>query len=448
MDMFGSTIKECGSRRLGSARRAATLAVAAFSLAAATALAQACVGTPAGAVYWLGGERTYDDLAGYHNATLVGPGIGFTAGMVGDAIHFGGNLEDRFYTDTTYAEERTLRTAFTIELWARPTAASVGCPESNSGTCAEGEPWAVFPEHGANSAPPGEENLAAGIGVAIATDGICVGEHTANLFPCLARIDMPLTDWTHVAVVVEDKTPRIFVNGSLVHTGTTSDKDFVFASWTVLGSVDIQGYGPYAGDIDELTIYDRALDAGEIAALFAAGTGGKCKPECVVERPDDLWQGALVTAHSPLQSDSPDCMFGATGCSPETDSLLFADGLPDGTVHSIEWQTATPVTLGSIALHAYHDAADNTQRAFRHVLIQAREIGGTFATVYDSDVALPYGQGPDGRELLRCPNVRPTHAQEFRAEFVQDGNTTFSGPRIEELDGIVYDLIFRDDFDD
>src|SRR6476661_8465335 len=100
--------------------------------------AQTCIPTPAGAVYWLGGERTYDDLVGYHNATLVGPGIGFATGAVGDGIHFGGGLEDRIYTDTSYAEERALRHGFTIELWARPAATLVSCAESNSGVCAEG----------------------------------------------------------------------------------------------------------------------------------------------------------------------------------------------------------------------------------------------------------------------------------------------------------------------
>jgi hypothetical protein len=424
------------------------LAAAALVLSAGEATAQTCIARPGGAVYWLSGDRNFDDLAGWHNATFVGPGVGYAAdGVVAEAVHFGGALEDRLYTDTSYAEERAVRGAFTIELWARPSSALTPCAEANGGTCAEPEPWAVFPEHGANSAPPGEENAAAGIGVAIGTDGVCVGEHTANLFPCLARVDVPIPGWTHVAVVVEDRTPRIYIDGALAHTGAQSDREFVFASWTVLGSIDIGGYGPYAGDIDELTIYDRALDVAEIGALFATGAGGKCKPSCAVDRDDDLWQHASVGAHSPLHSDSPDCLFGATGCEPEADTLLFGDGLPDGTVHFVEWETAVPVTLGAISLHAFHDAFDDTQRAFRHVLIQARGEGGSMATIYESGIPLPYAQGDDGRQLLRCVSVRPVRSDQFRAEFVQDGESAFSGPRVVELDGLVYDPIFTDDFD-
>jgi hypothetical protein len=38
-------------------------------------------------------------------------------------------------------------------------------------------------------------------------------------------------------------------------------------------------------------------------------------------------------------------------------------------------------------------------------------------------------------------------SSQFRAEFVQDGEGPFSGSRVVELDGLVYDPIFADDFD-
>jgi hypothetical protein len=103
-------------------------------------------------------------------------------------------------------------------------------------------PWAVFPEHGANSAPPGEENLAAGIGVAVGTNGVCAGEHLGEPAAVPVATGCAISGWTHVAVVVENRIPRIYLNGVLAHTGIASDREFVFASWTVLGSVGISGY--------------------------------------------------------------------------------------------------------------------------------------------------------------------------------------------------------------
>jgi len=422
-----------------------------FALAAVAgaAPAQTCVTAPPGAVYWLAAEHNFDDSAGYHNGTDGGSGVTFAAGKVGSAIHLDG-IATRVLPDVTYAEERALRTAFTFEFWAKPTTAMPACSESAEGTCAQQVPWAIFPEHGANSAPPGEENLAAGIGVAVGTNGVCVGQHSASLLACLARYDAPISDWVHVAAVVENKTPRIYVNGALVHVGVASTREFVFASWSVIGDVGIPccgGYGGIAGELDEVTVYDRALGDAEIAALFAAGSDGKCRPACGAERTDDLWQNALVTDHTGLVSNSANGMFGATNVSPEPTSTLFADGQPDGTLHSVTWQTVAPVTLGSLGIAAFQDNANTTQRAFRHVRIQAREVGAQFATIYDSAVPAPYGQGAEQRELLRCPHIRPVHAQEFRAEFEQNGAGSFWGPRVLELDALIHDPIFADDFE-
>jgi len=245
--------------------------------------------------------------------------------------------------------------------------------------------------------------------------------------------------------VVENKTPRIYLNGTLVRTGIASNKEFVFASWSYL---DYSIIGQYVGDLDEITLYDRALDDAEIAALSAAGTAGKCKPACAAERTDDAWQNALVTAHTPLRSSVPGGMFGGTIGSPEPTTTLFEEGQADGTVHAIEWQTAAPITLGSFGIYAFHSPNGDTIRSFRHLRLHAREIGGTFATIFESPIALPYGQGDNAREMFRCPRVRPLHAQQFRAEFVQEGAAgLFSGTRVGELDGVIHDPIFRDDFE-
>lgn len=404
---------------------------------------QTCEPVPPGALAWYPAERHADDRAGFHNGTLSG-GAGYVDGHVGEAFRFDG-VDDALSTDVTSAERRAVRDAFSFELWVRPTQPLGVCAQSNTGNCADSRlPWAIFPSHGHTGAPSGEADLAAGVGVAIGTTGICVGEHSAFLLDCLARFDTSITDWTHIVAVVENRTPRIYVNGVLVHTGVASAKQFVFASWELIGSGST--LGRYAGDLDEVTVYGRALSDLEIAGLASAGASGKCRPACARQRTEDAWQLAQVSSHSGTLSSIPDGMFGATNASPEADSTLFADGQPDGTVHAIEWQTDTPVTLAGFGLLAFHDGNANTQRAFRRVRLQARELGGGFATLYDAPIVLPYE--PAGRELERCVNLRPRLWQEFRAEFTQDGPAGFSGPRVVELDAVgLADAIFRDGFE-
>lgn len=433
---------KAGTRNRTLARRAAVLAMGLW-LVAGVAGAQQPITPPSGAIYWLAGERSFDDRAGFHNGS--GAGTTFITGQVGEGMRFDG-VDDLVAVDVTSGEMRAVRNSFSYEFWARPTGTLPGCAQSNSSNCGgSGLRWAVFPSHGETDAPGEEGGMAAGIGIAIGTNAVCVGEHAPFLVDCLARIDgLALNDWTHIAVVVQDKIPRIYLNGVLAHTGIASAKQFVFASWNIIGSG--LGLGAYAGDLDEVTLYRRALSDIEIADLFLAGTDGKRKPECVVERSDDLWQDALVTANTPLLSTNASGMFGALNASPEPTSTIFQDGQPDGTVHAVEWETASPVTLASMAVFALHDGVDLPNRRFRNLHVQAREIGGSFVTVYNSPILLPYAV--DSRELRRCSNLRPIFAQQFRVEVVQEGTNAFSGPRIMELDGLgLPTRIFRDGYE-
>jgi photosystem II stability/assembly factor-like uncharacterized protein len=42
--------------------------------------------------------------------------------------------------------------------------------------------------------------------------------------------------------------------------------------------------GPYAGGLDEVEIYSRALSTNELNAIYGAGTAGKCKPCCYLNK--------------------------------------------------------------------------------------------------------------------------------------------------------------------
>jgi hypothetical protein len=411
----------------------------ALLLTGGIASAQQCIAPPSGKVLWLPGDGDYDDRAGFYNGS-VGGQVDFVPGMVGEAFAFDHD-DDRVDPQVTPDEQRALENTFTWEFWARPTATMPDCQEAQQGNCANVGPLpvVVFPVHGTF-------DDAAGVGIVVGTNAICVIEHTNFHVPCLLRFDREITGWTHVAVVMQDRTPRLYLDGELVHTGLPSPLQHAFASWSVIGSG--LGFGHYRGDLDEVSLYDRALTDAEIQGVFAAGSAGKCKPACDAERHDDLFEHASVTATSGILSNVPDGLFGAIDVLPEVDSLLFQDNMPDGFSHSIEWHTAAPVTLDHFALSAFAGQQPVFQRAFRDFKLFARDLpNGQFVSVYDSAVRTPYPVvGPDYR-LHRCANLRPRLAQDFRAEFVQHGSGAFFGPRVMELDGFAADLIFANDFE-
>jgi hypothetical protein len=90
--------------------------------------------------------------------------------------------------------------------------------------------------------------------------------------------------WHHVAVTVDrDDTSggTWYVDGSPV--ATPFDPTLRTFSLTNTNPLRIASRsssvsGLFNGCIDEVELFDRELDASEIAAIFAAGTEGKCKP--------------------------------------------------------------------------------------------------------------------------------------------------------------------------
>lgn len=84
--------------------------------------------------------------------------------------------------------------------------------------------------------------------------------------------------WTHVAATWDGETLSLYVDGATAGAAQRSGR---LTSTTVearIGSGEQDGVdvNPMSGFIDELTIYDRALDPTEISAIAASGSTGKC----------------------------------------------------------------------------------------------------------------------------------------------------------------------------
>jgi hypothetical protein len=94
---------------------------------------------------------------------------------------------------------------------------------------------------------------------------------------------IPENQWTHAVLTYDQPTGRttIYVNGIAVVTEMLG----IFQPQTALplymgirppSSRDYTGASPFAGTLDELTLYSRALEPSEVAGLYSAGPQGKC----------------------------------------------------------------------------------------------------------------------------------------------------------------------------
>ncbi|HXC98428.1 MAG TPA: immunoglobulin domain-containing protein [Verrucomicrobiae bacterium] len=171
----------------------------------------------------------------------------------------------------------------------------------------------------------------------------------------------------------------------------------------------------------------------------------------VVPSTGDLWdisQGSVVTGSSEVNqggsnhyvSDIRD-MFGGQFGLFEPGHTLFADGLPAGFVHYVEWQTPGPVSVSSFTLFAAGNGpAANNAREFAQFVLKAKS--SALATNYDLTLYTlvvtnhPYNYLDPGNFAVVATNITAVTAQYFRAEFTQYAALSGSdGPRIIELDG-------------
>jgi hypothetical protein len=88
---------------------------------------------------------------------------------------------------------------------------------------------------------------------------------------------VPLNVWTHLALVWDaDKgTETGYVNGTVVYEASAING----SNEAPLEIGNSGACNPFAGSVDEVSIYNRALNASEIQAIVNAGSYGKCKPE-------------------------------------------------------------------------------------------------------------------------------------------------------------------------
>jgi hypothetical protein len=118
----------------------------------------------------------------------------------------------------------------------------------------------VFPDQGDFGYGAGH----AGAGLSIGTNGVSVFEHAANQFPSLLVYSNAVPGWTHFALVVSNRVPRLYVNGSLARTGLPSVKSFLHPSANLGGSIQGLTYGNFAGQLDEVRIWNGLRSQAQI----------------------------------------------------------------------------------------------------------------------------------------------------------------------------------------
>ena len=146
---------------------------------------------------------------------------------------------------------------FTFEAWVKTSTTHEIDTESDATTTGTSGQHYVF-----GAAHRGTDS---GAGLSVGTNGISVYEHGSGYMPPLAVYSGSLgTGWNHIAIVYNNKTPSIYLNGTLVHTGLTSPRTTVYAPYEIGGG----SYGWLAGEIDEVRVWNVARTEAQIQSYM------------------------------------------------------------------------------------------------------------------------------------------------------------------------------------
>lgn len=213
-----------------------------------------CSPIPAGIVYWLRGENNANDFFTNHDGIAYG-GLTYTEGMVGDAFFFDG--EDDYVIIQSSEEIPHGSDPRTIEMWIYSL--------NNSWITDRHTPFHT-----------GSAQIRRSFSIDFQTYPTLQFYTWAD--DLYIDTTLPEVGWFHVAMVYNgDRLLSAYINGQISDTHTLGGLLDTPNLETFIGSdfYDVSS-NYYIGNIDEISMYNRALSETEILNIYNAGSHGKC----------------------------------------------------------------------------------------------------------------------------------------------------------------------------
>ncbi len=311
---------------------AATHNIVANTSATYTATFQALIGPTPVAAYGFNeatGPSTAD-ASGNGNVGTIGTATWSTQGRYGNALSFNGTNARVTVADSPSLD---LTTGMTLEAWVFPTAGGIW-----RDVVYKGQDDIYYLMSSTHTGAP-------------ATGGTFAS-------PLFGPSALPLNTWSHLAATYDGQTLRLFRDGVLIATRPQTGPINTSTGTLTIGGDALYGQH-FAGRIDEVRIYNRALTPAEVQADMntpvPGGTGETTPPTVAITSPAS---SAQVSGIVNVTADASDNV-GVAGVQ------FLVDGVDAGVEdanppYALAWDTRT-VSNGAHTLTARaRDAAGNS----------------------------------------------------------------------------------------
>ncbi|MDO8540341.1 MAG: LamG-like jellyroll fold domain-containing protein [Opitutaceae bacterium] len=258
-------------------------------------------------VAWWSANNTPLDVVGSQHALWVG-GAKYAPGAIGAAFGFDGARH--LHAPASPPMNASTWPGLSIELWVRPS----GMPQT--GYAAPLLQW----RH-----PNGATGVSLDMGYRYGWNlGIYLTD-TSNQSHSLAVGGALMDDaWQHLVIAYDRATGRaqVFRNGSLLSESNLGFFTPQIGYDLLIGSA---ADARFAGAMDEIAVYRRALSPTQVAAIFGSGVIGKSRP---------------VDGVAPIVNAGPDVMLPGISSAAPLNGSFTDDGRPFGTA-SVAWSVAS-----------------------------------------------------------------------------------------------------------
>lgn len=230
-----------------------------------------CTPPPSNMVGWWPGDGNYTDIIGGNNGTPVG-GVTFAPGKVGQAFSFNGIGAVQVPNSSSLllgAGE------ITLDAWINRPPWNGSNPPSGFGTIVAkvslSYPYQLY------SLTTNPDNRAQFAASDCGTPA-CGWFDGGPKWQVISVSVIADNTWHHVAGVRRaDGTREIWVDGVLENTRSEAMGNTDSDNALYIGDEDGSGHYSFTGLVDEVEVFNRALSALEIQAIYNAGSAGKCK---------------------------------------------------------------------------------------------------------------------------------------------------------------------------
>lgn len=264
-----------------------------------------CAPLPSGIISWWGGDNNALDIIGDNDGTLVN-GTTYSAGVVGQAFDLDGTDD---YVQVASPSGLPLgNSPRTMMIWFRtPKDLSI---YTESSLIQYGTPsnYCMF---------------------GLITSGNAPGKlyfygHNADLAGTTTVL--PNT-WYHGAITYDGTTVRLYLNGQEEASGARTLNTAINTEGLTMGYRSVGSR--WQGELDEPAIFNRALSAEEIAAIYNAGSAGMCRP--CFDPPSSLvsWWRAENSAVDSVGPNNGALQCGTTYDTGKVGQAFSLDGVDD-----------------------------------------------------------------------------------------------------------------------